>query len=334
MRSLFLVVGGLAFLAALGCRSDPNVALLERELRIQEDEIYRLQDELAQRQAAEGRFGTAEKAPDNGDSMLGPLDILIPNQDKPITEGPFIDEPSGGEPPRWPGADQTPIEEPTPLEPVEPDLPVELNIEEPQTTGPALSAGGRQVTSLILDEQLTGGYDADGQPGDEGITAVIELQDSSGQPALTPGEVSVVALDPELEGEAARVARWDFTADEIAAGLRQGGRAIRLQMPWPAEPPQHDLLYVFVRYTARDGRQLQTDGAIEINRSGQPTAGWQRAPRATTARQACQSPPPQALEPTPATPLSEAPPVRVAARPSTSPTEPQTQRPVWSPERR
>ncbi len=333
MRSLFLVVGGLAFLAATGCRTDPSIALLERELRVQEDEIYRLQDELTECQAAEGRSGSTENAPEDAGFMPGPLDILIPNQDEPVTEGPFIEEPSGGEPPRWPGANQTPIKESTPQEPD----PVEPDLGEPQTNGPALSAGGRQVTSLILDEQLTGGYDADGQPGDEGITAVIELQDSSGQPALVPGKVSVVALDPELEGEAARVARWDFTAREIAAGLRQGGRAIRLQMPWPAEPPRHDLLYVFVRYTAGDGRQLQTDGAIEINQSRPPTAGWQRAPRAATARQASPSPPPQALEPTPATPPSEAPSPRVATRrsaPSSSPAEPQTQRPVWSPERR
>ncbi|NDC64246.1 MAG: hypothetical protein EBZ59_09755, partial [Planctomycetia bacterium] len=35
-----------AAMIAVGCKSDMNQQLLERELRMQEDQIYRLQDEL------------------------------------------------------------------------------------------------------------------------------------------------------------------------------------------------------------------------------------------------------------------------------------------------
>ena len=42
MKPWQFAVVGLALLATAGCRSDPAVAILERQLRLQEDEIYRL----------------------------------------------------------------------------------------------------------------------------------------------------------------------------------------------------------------------------------------------------------------------------------------------------
>ena len=43
---IHLVAVAVAFVVAAGCRSDLNQQLLERELRLQEDQIYQLQDEL------------------------------------------------------------------------------------------------------------------------------------------------------------------------------------------------------------------------------------------------------------------------------------------------
>ncbi len=42
MKTWHFAVVGWLLLATAGCRSDPNVAILERELRRKEDEIYRL----------------------------------------------------------------------------------------------------------------------------------------------------------------------------------------------------------------------------------------------------------------------------------------------------
>ena len=42
MKSWHFAVVALALLATAGCRSDPAIAVLERELRLKEDEIYRL----------------------------------------------------------------------------------------------------------------------------------------------------------------------------------------------------------------------------------------------------------------------------------------------------
>jgi hypothetical protein len=42
-------LAGLAFVGTVGCKSDLNQQLLERELRYQEDQIYQLQDELQEK---------------------------------------------------------------------------------------------------------------------------------------------------------------------------------------------------------------------------------------------------------------------------------------------
>ena len=50
MKPALSVLAGLALLATAGCRSDPAIPILERQLRLQEDEIYRLRATLDQMQ--------------------------------------------------------------------------------------------------------------------------------------------------------------------------------------------------------------------------------------------------------------------------------------------
>ena len=51
MKTWQIVLVALAALATAGCQADPNIALLERDLRRKEDEIYRLRDQLEDCQA-------------------------------------------------------------------------------------------------------------------------------------------------------------------------------------------------------------------------------------------------------------------------------------------
>ncbi len=232
MKSWQFTLIGLALLAVAGCRSDPNIGPLERELRLQEDELYRLQEciedyrislESARRESAVLRKRleaeqNEQDEPDESTDKLVPPSIELPPE-----------PPSGGK--------------------------VHGIIEQSD-----------KVSQLMLDRQLTGGYNADGQPGDEGIVVYLQTRDAAGRSVAVPGEVSVVVLDPALDGEAARVARWDFTAQQTAEALRrQGpGRAMQLEMVWPAAPPIHGELHLYVRYTTSDGRKLQVDGPIQV----------------------------------------------------------------------
>ena len=51
MKTWQIVVVGLVSLAVAGCQTDPNIVLLEQDLRKKDDEIYRLQWQLEDCQA-------------------------------------------------------------------------------------------------------------------------------------------------------------------------------------------------------------------------------------------------------------------------------------------
>ncbi len=213
-----------------------------------------------------------------------------------------------------------------------------------------VSGGDRQSTQVVeitLNDALTGGCHTDPQRGDQGISLLLEPRDGDGRLIAAPAAVSVVVLDPALQGEAARVARWDFSAEQLGSLYRRtsAGEGFHLEMLWPGAPPAHETLQLFVRYVTSDGRKLEVQRRIRVavggGGSGELTAdrrgmasvgpngerGWQQ--RATSA------PPAEPLRLS--SRLSSAA-SRVTASPSPSPpsvesSSPKLSRPTWSPER-
>jgi len=96
---------------------------------------------------------------------------------------------------------------------------------------------------------------------------VVEPLDADGELIEVPGDLSVVVLDPAQQGEASRVARWDFTAAEAAKHLQRTpmGDGLHFTMRWPHSPPVNRTLQLYVKYTTPDGRQLQAEKQIEID---------------------------------------------------------------------
>ena len=267
MKPSQFVALGLAGLALAGCRADPHIELMERELRLQEDEIYRLRESIEDYQVAldTQRSGAVSGPSGTGRGAAGvsttpsPLDLAplappVPELGEPLKEGEvpelLIPEDSQAPPHQQDQPDRVPLE---PGEEAPDDAP---KSQQTSAAEPIVLADSRQVTQLVLNRLRTGGYDADGRPGDEGIVALIEPRDTRGRTATAPADISVVAIDLALEGEAARVGRWDFSTAETAKLFRTWGerRGIQLQMPWPAHPPAHGKLTLVVRYTTRDGR--------------------------------------------------------------------------------
>jgi hypothetical protein len=162
---------------------------------------------------------------------------------------------------------------------------------------------------------MTGGADFDGQPGDEGLSVLIEPRNAADQFVPEPGAVSVVVLDPSKQGDAARVARWDFTMSAAQQKLATASAAsgIQLEMPWPASPPAGNKLKLFVRYEGPDGRQLVTDRDLYITPPGQIAQRWTPRPAerarpasavATAAKLTDNAPPADANEAEPAAELA------------------------------
>jgi len=372
MRIWQVALGASLLLAAAGCRTDPNIVLLERELRLQEDEIFRLRDCLEDCQAAleSARRKSAALKRESG-SGVPEIDLSLdgaaadetseqgeaprfapPAPARPMPPSVELEEPARSEPapsrrtePRQteprpsPGptsrpSDGTELQEAPRWSPPSGAAP-SGSVPQPIDGGAARgSAESAQVARVLVNRALSGGFDADGRPGDDGVIVVVEPRDRQDRYLAAPGEVSVVLLDPTLD---ARVARWDFSAAETARMFHDStfGRGMQLEMTWPGEPPKNRELHVFVRYTTADGRQLEVDQPIRVEPAGRSVAGWSaREARETRPGEGGASRTPAAAStharPTPADPATR-PPDHAGPSPSRTATRPH--RPVWSPDR-
>ncbi|MEX2112366.1 MAG: hypothetical protein WD845_04230 [Pirellulales bacterium] len=318
MRTLPIAIACLSLLT-LGCRAamNNNITLLERDLRLQEDEIYHLQACLEDAQAAReatirenealkqelteapGIGGGASAAPD---ADLTPPAVDLPGSRSPARsrEVPDLQPPS--------------IELPEPSDAPQVELP-------PAGDGAAVSQA--PPTQLVINSRLTGGMDRDGHDGDEGILVVFEPRDAAGKLVKWPGKVSVVAMDPALEGEASRVARWDFSSDEVTNHYMSTvfGRGLQFELPWPSNPPASRDLVVFVRFTTDDGKKLTAEAKIVVSLPDGAAPGQDRQTKRPSSEQANRKSAPQSRRKDKAPP-SDAP--RTATR---------SDRPQWTPYR-
>jgi hypothetical protein len=137
-------------------------------------------------------------------------------------------------------------------------------------------ADNRRVDRITLNRVLTGGYERDARFGDAGVTVLVEPRDAQGQLAPAAGPISVVILDRAKSGDAARVARWDFTAEQTASLYRKTpyGEGIYLEMPWAGNPPTRSHLHMFVRYMTKDGRSVEASREVDVALPSQRQQAW------------------------------------------------------------
>jgi hypothetical protein len=355
----FLVLG-LALSVTAGCRTDPAIALLERDNYRKEQEIRRLKWRLEDLQdtvnscpeGSASRDRTSEDREPRAGSRRNHHDSS--SMRPPETER---GTPTNGVPDaiRNPGV-TLPLDIPEVPEGIRGPTPNGSSDEGPMFEREAgrfsssrahasMAAGSgaipfspkgqsRHVASITLDRALTGGISSGDNSGDRGLLVVVVPRDAAGRIIDAPAEMNVAVLDPALPGEAARVARWNFTAAETASLFcrTSSGPAIHLAMGWPDNPPKHNKLHVYVRYITADGRQLEANQPIEIALPGDRVARWTPADPSRSADVPMErEPAPDSWRhsetPTARTPGPEP---RMASRSA----DPAPDRPVWSPERR
>jgi hypothetical protein len=305
MRTSILAPLALAALTAIGCRSGGNQELIERELRFQESELYRLHDQLddaaAKLDALRRENESLKKELDGGDAKPAPSRSSSGDLTEPKVELPPGVGRSSKAPPRSrrPGDKAPPTELISPsvvpgieMTPDEPALVPNSDAEEVPSSGPprrgfdAQGASHQQpaveprvvdhrIARIVLNRRLTGGPDSDGNSGNGDVRVVFEPRNAAGQFVKATGEVSVVVLDPAVTGPAARVARWDYKPNEVQAHYRSsdGARGYHFDLHWPGRPPAHGSLELFVRLKTFDGRRFIANQSIRVDAAGEIADG-------------------------------------------------------------
>jgi hypothetical protein len=285
-------IAAFALLLCGGCRhADLNRELVERELRLQEDELYRLHDEVAtrekllerarsenttlKRELQQARAGAPAPRDIMPDMPPAPTDTSPertprPDSGVPTAPGvpPVIEIPGGlnGPPPAGAPAHGSSWNPTRGVRRAAFESPIGAPAD--NDNGVSGEEGGDdQVAKIVLNRRFTGGYNADRRLGDEGVIVVIEPRDHRDRLVRRAGDVAVVVIDPALSGEAARIARWDFTGDKISLLFAKTprGEGIQLNLRWPARPPEHERLVVFVRYTTDEGDRFEASQSILVD---------------------------------------------------------------------
>jgi hypothetical protein len=231
-------VAAVALLACLGCKSDLSQQLLERELRMQEDQIYQLQDELQDkcarldRAAGENTSLKRQLGVADGDrpaSVRGPAlppPLPKPGLGQPILAPPTIDVP-GVRPPAGGPMTLPPASPPPPggiappkLEGI-PPLPAEPRF--PGATAPGTSSVAPASATMAAAGDPTGvvpsplAIDAAAQPiapwTDPAADPPTGRQLSHEESLADAGRITHVVVNP------ARTACFDGNGDGISDGL-------------------------------------------------------------------------------------------------------------------
>jgi len=100
----------------------------------------------------------------------------------------------------------------------------------------------------------------------EGLHAEFQMKDAAGNIVLAPAPVVIMVTDPTKTGEASRVSKWNYTAEDIADIINSGqaGISIPLNMAWAKSCPQNLNLELHILYCTSDKRMLTHRARINL----------------------------------------------------------------------
>jgi hypothetical protein len=213
--------------------------------------------------------GGEQAPPFQGPPQISPPNPSLPEGEKPAAKTPMSQTSTPADSDGTPQNELPPPSGPTP---------------EPRLIPSADGGDPGRVSKITLNRAQTKGYNPDHLPGDEGVSITIEPRDASGTLLRAAGKLSIVVLDPSLAGNAARVARWNFTEEDAATHHRNGADALHFDLRWPEGLPRNPNLKLFVRFTRADGRKFDAEQDLHIAVPPQTAADWTRSKRPTPPR--------------------------------------------------
>lgn len=262
-----------ALITASGCKTDISQQLLERELRMQEDQIYLLQDELQEkcsrldRVASENTSLKKQLGIVDPDASL-PRNISLPpgvaaparspqvapqlappalSLPEPVgvppvgpssapsaSEGPRFGPPSSAAPP----ASMAPpaLDGVPPL----PAIPGDRGASDPSVKRlsheESLAVEG-QISHIVVNPGKTECFDGNGDGASDGLAVVFEPRDADERLVTAAGDVVIKAFDPAAAdtagGDGVCIATWEIPAADALAHFRRTSRARGLHFTLP-----------------------------------------------------------------------------------------------------
>jgi len=270
----------LCALMLAGCRADPNMQLVERELALQDQQIFKLEDHLADchalaaeyrreiaslRRQLDSKGGASSSGrpdssgagglsmpdvTDNGDSADSPPDNAQGYEPEYDGYNPLSDPP----PPFTP-------QEGTPPTPADDNLdadgdPASAEVYPASEPLPLPIQSAEAIDHVHLAQQIFLADTASGSQAEIDVT--IQPRDVHGQVVRASGEVSLMLLELLAEGER-EIARWHFSADETRRMWQAHSTAdegIHVRLPWPGTPKRGEYR-LWARMTHDAGKHLE-----------------------------------------------------------------------------
>ncbi len=256
---------------------------------MQEDQIYAMEDYLAQyqqllcevraenaalkRQIAEAADCDTLPAPSQGGESTR-------RRERAPTRGPSFQSPG-----RTPADSQRESEE-MEIEIIEPDVPP---VQETTSGGPRLEVRGQSpdapVDAPTRFVRIRGEVVANETNGGPRLAVDVEAMSVTFEPTRIAGAVSLMLLEPQENGPPHSLARWDYSAADAQAVLDEmpHHRTMRFHLELPADMPTDRKTEFWVRLMPEGGGKVLGHVRVDLSRPGQfesmvggaaPQDGW------------------------------------------------------------
>jgi hypothetical protein len=273
-----------------GCQSNAQYDQAARELRMQEDQLYAMEDYVTQYQELLCKYRSENAELRRQLAARGGATTPATRRQNgtlPTPNGPEIDIPST---PAVPDTDGAPIEQPLDI----PDVPPlgETTLENPMRKksrhvtrdGVALAsaheadqtASARAIElrpakkgQAVEDVALRGEVVENDAGGGPRLIVDVEPRDATGQPATFVGALSLMLVEPAGDGGRQKLARWDYKPKEVQTATDPAsGERIRFHVELPSDVPVPESAELWVQLLPRKSGRVVTHAAVNLQQPG------------------------------------------------------------------
>ncbi len=133
-----------------------------------------------------------------------------------------------------------------------------------------------RVIELAFHPTLSRAIDMDDRPDDDGLYLVLQPKNERGQMVPVAADLTIFALDPARQGDAAKIGRWEYSAADVEAKMQPIGneQGIHFRLPWNGPDPSADRVIVFALFKFENGRQVMGEKEIFVSSDGSHKIVW------------------------------------------------------------